>query len=585
MKRPPLVLLFSFTLLLAACGGGGGGGGGSLPPGNGSGGVTVGGGTPTPKPTPTATPTPTPVPGAGQPLSGPRTHIGSWGPPAVAQDLDFPVQHAYDGTGQTIAIVIDSDVSRSDLTTFLNYFQIPTTGRTITTEAVSPLTAPKVGTNGSQIEAALDVETAASLAPGANIIIYQVADLSDQNLVNAYNQIISEHKAFIVNNSFGGCEYSPSALDPVLKTGSQDGIAFTFSSGDSGNVCDDTTKPPTVGPGYPADNPYVLGIGGNETSVSDADLLTNPVVWNDTCGGGSQCAAGGGVSAIYTIPSYQVGLAGTTSQSFRNEPDFSMPALDVAMFQGGIWSTRAGTSWSAPEAAALLAELYQYCGANGGPIGGVTNPATIPYYVFNQNTAAFTDVTSGNDQFGTATPFDTAASGYDDASGFGLPKGLAFVQTACPGNTPASGLIARSRGSMSIAGRTQRPVGDVTMNVAPRIPGLVDEGVRDESALTSVQVVLDPSVNLAQGEAAVVDVLQNAGFTITKRFANHLVVDAQAPSAAVGQFFRTRLHNVVQTGYGTRYMPWTQVVVPASISQYVATVSLDNIVKLHIPRQ
>jgi len=344
----------------------------------------------------------------------------------------------------------------------------------------------------------------------------------------------------------------------------------------------------TVGPGYPADNPNVLGIGGNQTNPSRSEPLTNPVVWNDSCSN-AQCAGGGGVSAIYGIPSYQQGLAGALSQTHRNEPDFSMPAMDVAAYYTGsgtpAWHTLAGTSWSAPEAAALLAELYQYCGANGGPIAGVTNPATIPYYVHSQSAAAFIDVTSGDNQFNGTTPFQTAGTGYDNASGLGVPHGYAFAQTACPGRTPAGGLSVHTGTAMSVGPQTVRPAGDLTLDVTPRIQGLLDKGVRASTARTDIQIAIDPSSNVAQSEAAVVSALQNAGFTITQRFLNHLVVDAQAPSAAVGRFFRTQLHDVLQARYGTRYMPATQIVVPAAIAPYVAGVSLDDVVKLHVPRR
>lgn len=586
MKKSPLVLLFSFSLLLAACGGGGSGGGGGsvVPPSN-------GGSTPTPippatatplptaTPAPTSTPTATPVPGVG--LTGPRTHFSSWGPPAVAQDLDFPVQHGYNGSGQTIAVVIDSDVSRTDLSTYFQYFQIPVTGRTITSVAVSPLTSTSVITaNDQNTEATLDVETVAALAPGANIIIYQVKDLGDQNLINAYNKIVSDGKAFVVNNSFGGCEYANSAIDPVLQSAAQRGIAFTYSSGDSGNVCDNTTTPMTVGPGYPADNPYALGISGNETRAGTS--LTSSVVWNDNSCTGGQCAAGGGVSGIYAIPSYQQGLAGAVSQTHRNEPDFSMPAEDVASYYNGAWHTLLGTSWSAPEAAALFAQLYQYCGANGRAISGVTNPATIPYYVASQGIAAnYTDVTSGNDQFNSTTPYYNAAAGYDDATGFGVPKGYAFAQTACPNHTPAGTLAARSSFSaMSMV--TAHPAQDLTLDVTPHMWGLADRGERGSDKATNIQFVLQPP-SAAAGEAAIVSALQTAGFTITQRFSNHLVVDAVAPAGYVNRYFRTSIHDVVQGRYGTRYLPATQIVVPASIAPYVAAVSLDNVVRFHTP--
>jgi subtilase family serine protease len=562
----PLTALFGLALLLAACGGGGGGN--PLPSGNGGGSATP-------------TPVPTIVPGSGTPLSGPARFgaAGPWGPPGVAQALDFPVQHGYDGTGQTVAIVIDSDVSRSDISTFLNYFQIPATSRTILTKGVDGA-VPGTLTDSAG-ESTLDAETIAGLAPGADIVIYQIPDLSDQSLIDAYNAVMSDGKAYIVNNSFGGCEYAGSQIDPVMKKAAQAGIVFTFASGDNGNVCDNTTNPMTVGANYPASYPYVVGVGGTETNIVQNDPLTNPVVWNDStaCSGG-QCAGGGGPSKYYAIPAYQSGLSGVASTTMRNTPDFSMPAEYAAIQLNSVWKAIHGTSWSAPEAAALFAEIYQYCNANGHAIAGVNDPPSIPYYVYAKDPAAFIDVTSGNDQFASTTPFYTAGTGYDDASGLGVPNGAALAAVACPNRTPASGLLARSAMSAALAAPA-RPAQDTTLDVTPRLQGLVDEGVRAASSPTRIQIVVDSPVNPADAEAHVVAALQGAGFTVTQRFPNHLVVDAVAPSAAINAFFRTQLHNVSQRGYGTRYLPSTQIVVPASIAPYVAGVSLDDVVKMH----
>lgn len=578
MNRPPLVLAFSFALLLAACGGGGGGGGGTLPSSGGSTPVPTGTATPAATATPSPTPAPTPTPGAGLALTGPATDpAGDWGPPGVAASLHFPVQSGFDGTGQTIAVVIDSDVSRSDLAAFFQYFQIPTTSRTITTQAVPPLAAPKI-VPGSQDEATLDVETVAGLAPGANVIIYQIPSLTDQNITDAYNQIISDKKAYVVNSSFGGCETPNSPEDVPLQAGAQAGVAFSVSAGDDGNVCDNTTTPMTVGPGYPASSVYAIGVGGSETNPPNFTLTSN-TVWNDfSCGSHSQCAGSGGVSSLYAIPPYQQGLAGISSTTMRNEPDISMPAEDAGIMENGSWTALSGTSWSAPEYSALMAEVYEYCKAGTG----IVNPVAIPYYVFAHNPApsAFIDVTSGNDTFANTSPSYTAAAGYDDASGIGVPLGQAFAQTACPGRVPASGLIARARMSLMNAGVAQH-TGAFTIDVTPRVSGISDEGVRGAGEPTSIQIVLQPAADVASNEANVVSALQTAGFTITQRFANHLVVDAVAPSATVERFFRTRMHNVRQGRYGTRYLPTTQIVVPDSIAPYVATVNLDDVVTRH----
>ena len=65
---------------------------------------------------------------SGKKLTGPD---GGYGPFAVAQGFDYPVQHGFDGTGHAVAIAIDYDTLDSDLTNFAAYFGITRTGKTL----------------------------------------------------------------------------------------------------------------------------------------------------------------------------------------------------------------------------------------------------------------------------------------------------------------------------------------------------------------------------------------------------------------------------------------------------------------------
>ena len=569
MKRTPLFALFSFALLLAACGGGGGnplpGGGGSTP-------TPVPTQTPTPGPTATPTPiagaTPGVVQGPGTALSGSTTYLGGYTPYGIANALDFPVQHGWDGTGQTIAVVIDSDVDRSVIANYLAAMGVTETG-TITTISVDGSTGiPSAGASkGDDQEAYLDVETIAGLAPGANIDIYQINNLNDATIAKAYSKVNSDGIADVVNSSFGGCEFPNAPEDPFLASGAAAGIAYVASGGDNGNVCN---TPSTVGPNWPASNPNVIGIGGTETRPPAA--LTSATVWNDTsCSGSTQCAGGGGVSSLYSLPSYQRGLSGVSSTAYRNSPDFSLPAENTEIDYAGTWIRLNGTSWSAPQSAALLAEVYQYCGQSKG----IANPAGIPYYVSDAYPSAYIDVVSGNNQYGSTTPFYTAGHGYDDASGLGVPYGMAFANTACPARTKASGL---ARVALSTMVQAPRPAGTLTLDVTPRVRGLVDLGARPDAQIANVQLVLQPGAN----QSAVEGALEAAGFTIDRRYQYARIVDASAPAGAVNRFFRTQLHDVVQPGFGTRYLPATQIVVPAPIANAVAAVSLDNVISRRV---
>ncbi len=512
--------------------------------------------------------------GAGTVLAGPTAGPdGGWSPTAVANALQFPVQSGWDGTGETVGIVIDSDVSRTDLTTYLNYMQVPTTARTVTTESVDGGTGVNAG--GSQGEATLDVETVAGLAPGANIIIYEIPSLSDQYINDAYNQAISDGKAMVVNSSFGGCEggsvgspgYYDQAADTIFATGAGKGIAFVASSGDTGNQC----SAGVVGVGFPASDPNVIGVGGTETNPPTYGLTSN-TVWNDTsCG--SQCGGGGGVSGEWAIPAFQNGLAGVSSATDRNVPDLSMPAEDTDNYTAGSWSPSNGTSWAAPQMSALMAEVYQYCQTS------LANPVKMPYDVFASTPAAFVDVTQGNDQMGTSTPYYAAGTGYDDASGIGVPLGMPFANAICP-NRVAPGIL-RAQTFTSFV--THRPAAAFSVDVTPRIRGLIDQGARSAGAPTRIQIVLRPTATLASDEAGVVYTLQRAGFTIVKTFSDHVVVDATAPSGVVAAYFNTEMHDVVQSGYGVRYMPMTSVTIPSALAPYVAGVNLDDVVTRFIP--
>lgn len=548
MAKPSLLLVLSFALALAACGGGGG-----------SGGVVPAGSGPTPTP-PVASPTP--GTGPAVPLSGSATYSGGWAPYGVASGLDFPVQHGWNGSGQGVAIVIDSDVDRSVVQTYLTKFNIAMPS--ITTIPINGAS----GISGSDSdEAYLDVETVASLAPGAHIYIYQTPGLDDQSIADAYSKINSDGLARVVNNSFGGCEYPNPPEDPFIASGAQAGIAYVASAGDSGNVCDGASQ---VGASWPASNPNVIGAGGTETNIGMGYAIDSDTVWNDTScqGSPSQCAGGGGPSSVYKLPAYQSGVSGVASTRFRNTPDISMPAEDV-IFNGGTWGLINGTSWSSPQYAALMAEIYQYCHVSSG----IANPVNIPYYVAAHAPGALLDVVNGNDQYQSKTPFYTAATDYDDASGLGVPVGMAYANTACPGGNKASGLLALS--AMTSAAVEEENAASSTLDVTPRAPGLRDAGRRSAIAQTPIQVILRSETDRSAVESA----LENAGFTIERRFTYRDIVRATGPSALVEHVFQTQLHDVVQPGAGVRYMPATQVALPAVLAAHVRTVSLTNVTR------
>ncbi len=524
--------------------------------------------TPTPSPTPTATPTATPTPSAGNEpaLAGPpyTPNLG-WAPTSVANQLNFPVQSGYNGTGQTVAIIMDAYPAAGDLST---YFAEMLTARTGTIANVDVDGGTSAVDSG---EATLDTETVAGLAPGANVRIYGIPSLNTQQIDDAISSVVSDNLATVINLSAGGCEYPDmSATDSVIAQAASAGIAFVASSGDEGNECAETATTNQVGVNFPASDPNAIGVGGNETERT-GHQLTDIEVWNDNSCSSGQCAGGGGVSQYFALPAVQSGLAGIASQTNRNVPDVTLPAESVGVYVGGRWALFNGTSWAAPIYSAMLAQVYEYCRSS------FQDPIQVPYYVYAHNSAAFIDVVAGDDQLGATTPFYAAGAGYDDASGLGIPLGMPFAQTICPNRVPALGV---RRVSAAIA-RSVQQSGATTVR-ALRLNALADLGRRNPQAATRIQLTLAPT-DAAANETHAIAALRAAGFTIVRTFGAHTVIDAQAPSSLVEQTFATELHDLAQGRYGARYAPVRDATIPQALAPYVSAAVLDNVVTLSVP--
>ncbi len=367
--------------------------------------------TPTPTTAPTSTPTtgPTPTPGAGcnnaSPDNGPLTNSSGTLATGVAKPFDYPVQHGCNGAGYTAAIVIDDPVNTSYLNSYLSASQVTYTG-TVKNEAVDG------GGSGDDPETDLDVQTIAGLAPGANITVYDIGSLGDQQIEDAYNQVLSDGVATAVNSSFGGCESSdPSFADStnsIAEQGASLGVEFSASSGDTGsNECSGKK-----GVSAPAGGPYFSSIGGvNFTETSQGVLQTV------TEGSADGDSGGGGVSTIFGLPSFQSGITGVITTG-RNQPDYSLPFFPVAVFTGGKFGEYLGTSWSSPASVALIIEANELHGAKLGWV----NPTLYSLFKSTGYSTYFTPCTSGSNG-----AYSCSATQYNQAAGIGAPKGWALA--------------------------------------------------------------------------------------------------------------------------------------------------------------
>lgn len=369
--------------------------------------------TPTASPTPTSSPTPTPSPTStpsggcnnAAPDNGPLTNADGTLATGVAKPFDFPVQHGCNGAGYTAAIAIDDPVSTSYLATYLSAAGVTQTG-SVTNESVDG------GGRGDDAETDLDVQTISGLAPGANIIVYDMGSLTDQHIEDTYNQALTDAKATAVNSSFGGCESSDVPFDDstnsIAEQGASEGVEFSASSGDSGSSeCNGS-----LGVSAPAGDPYFSSIGGIDFTDTSQGVLETV-----TMGSVDGYAGGGGVSTVFALPSYQSGITGMIT-SGRNQPDISLPFFPVAVYTGGRWGEYLGTSWSSPASVALILEANELHSTKLGWID-----PTI-YSLFSQSgySTDYTPCTSGSNG-----KYSCNASQYNQAAGIGAPKGWAFA--------------------------------------------------------------------------------------------------------------------------------------------------------------
>lgn len=351
----------------------------------------------------------------------------SFSPPQIAQLYSFPA--GVDGTGQTIGIIeLGGGFQPADITTYFR--QLGLAVPTVTAVLVDGGTNQPGDPNGADGEVMLDIEVAGSVAPGSKIAVY-FAPNTDQGFLDALTTAIHDttNTPSVISISWGGPESGWSgqaltAFDDACQSAAALGVSITCSSGDNGSSDGVTDGADHVD--FPASGPHVLACGGTRVSVGANNQLTE-TVWNDGANGG---ATGGGVSAVFALPSWQSGAnvpAPKVKGGGRGVPDVAgdaSPASGYTVLVDGQQLVIGGTSAVSPLWAGLIALLNHKLGT---PVGFL-NLKLYPIAAATGETA-FQDITTGNNgDF-------TAAKGWDACTGLGTPNGQALL-TALMGAPP-----------------------------------------------------------------------------------------------------------------------------------------------------
>jgi subtilase family serine protease len=288
------------------------------------------------------------------------------------------------GTGQTIAVIGQSNINAQDVIDFRNLFGLPQNFSQANNVIVN---GPDPGlVSGDEGESDLDVEWAGAVAPNATILLVTSSSTSTNptqitagiDLSALYT--VDNNLASVISESYGSCEPSLGSAgnlfyNALWEQAAAQGITVVVSSGDNGSAgCDPTTNFPNeatngLAVSGIASTPFNVAVGGTdfdssaqpttppnqywsatngptfasaliyipETTWDDSLCVTNyPAACNSVdpnggdisaaSGGPSNCAifSGSNCNGGYPIPAYQAGFHTSLYPTVRTIPDVSL---------------------------------------------------------------------------------------------------------------------------------------------------------------------------------------------------------------------------------------------------------------------
>jgi subtilase family serine protease len=287
-----------------------------------------------------------------------------------------------DGAGQSVGLFELDGYYPSDITAYENLAGLPHV----------PLTNVLLNgfngqPDGNNIEVALDIYMAISMAPGlSGVIVYEGHTPND-----ILNRMATDNAARQLSCSWGfGPQVDP-ARQQIFQQFAAQGQSFFQASGDLGAWAG------VVFP--PSDDPWVTVVGGTALTTGSADgSWVSEAAWP---------ASGGGVSAGYAIPLWQQAVNMTANQgstAMRNIPDVACLAEEAiwVIVNHGEQGVVGGTSAAAPLWAGFTALVNQQAAAIGQLPVGFVNPAIYAIGQGPDYLAVFHDITTGNNTNGSS---------------------------------------------------------------------------------------------------------------------------------------------------------------------------------------
>jgi kumamolisin len=340
-------------------------------------------------------------------------------PPEVASLYDFP--DFLDGRHQTVALLqLGGGFRRRDVVEYFRRLKIPQP-RISVVRVGKARNRPTGRPESADAEVLMDLQIAASVAPGARFVVYFTSN-DDRGFIDGVKHIIHDrvHRPDVLSISWGASEseWSKQALRVVHQAfhdAGHLGLTICASSGDLG-ASDGLTDGLAVE--FPASSPHALACGGTRLE-SRGGAVESEAVWNGWFDE-KRWASGGGVSDVFPLPKFQR-AAGVPRRKGGNRgagvPDVAAnadPETGYLVRVDGRWMHLGGTSAAAPLWAGLVARLNQ----------GLKMPAGFlqPTLYRLRRDGALSSVTRGTNGFYSARP------GWDPCTGLGSPSGMRLLE-------------------------------------------------------------------------------------------------------------------------------------------------------------
>ncbi len=290
------------------------------------------------------------------------------GPADLAKIYNVPAN--LDGTGQTIAVVGQTNINLADAEQYRAMFGLPVN------DPVIVLNGPDPGILSSdESEADLDLQVSGAMAPKATIklVVSESSSLAATPGIDlSALYIVDNNIAGVMSESYGSCEAGLGTTgnafyNALWEQAAAQGITVLISSGDNGSAaCDDPNTSDFAISGLAvnglASTPFNMAVGGTDFLYTTANPSsaywnttntgTSPTesaksyipetTWSNSCaaGGLTACTASiinansangsdlvagsGGPSSIYAKPSWQAGITAMPNDNKRDIPDVSL---------------------------------------------------------------------------------------------------------------------------------------------------------------------------------------------------------------------------------------------------------------------